>query len=150
MRESWRGLFHRRFTMATVTHTLVPEGRRLAVTAELFGAWFPTRVEPVVYTFAGRLSKDYRGGCWEFWTLSKSGFYMAPAGDRPLHVICENPFEGDLSADAFEVTVCLYACSHLSFAGPDAFADVCTDHHYRLREFTMEHPQAGAILKATD
>jgi hypothetical protein len=120
------------------------------VTAELFDVWFPTRIEPVVYTFAERLSKDYRGGYWEIWTLLNSGFYTAPAGDRPLHVICENPFDGDLSADAFGVTVCLYAYSDLSFAGADAFADVCTDHYHRLRESTMAHPEAGAILKATD
>jgi hypothetical protein len=48
--------------MTTVTRTLVPEDRRLAVTAELFGMRFPTRIEPVVFAFAERLSKDYRGG----------------------------------------------------------------------------------------
>jgi hypothetical protein len=136
--------------MTTVTRTLVPEYRRLAVTAELFGAWFPTRVEPVVYAFAERLSKDYRGGYWEFWTLSNSGFYMAPARDRPLRVICENPFQGNLSADALGITACLYAYSHLSFSGPPGFADICSEMYYCLREFLMEHPEAGAILKATD
>jgi hypothetical protein len=136
--------------MNTVTRTLVPEDRRLAVTAELFGVWFPTRIEPVVYTFAERLSKDYQGGYWAFYTLANSGFYMAPAGDRLFHVICENQYEGDLSADALGITACLYACSHLSFAGPPAFADICSDHYYWLRDFALEHPEAGAILKAID
>ena len=65
-------------TQIAVTRTLVPEDRRLAVTAELFGTWFPMRIEPVVYTITERLSKDYYGGYWEFYTLSNGGFYMSP------------------------------------------------------------------------
>ena len=130
----------------TVTRTLVPEDQRLTITETLFGAWFPTRLEPFIYTITERLSEDYRGGYWEFYQLSNGGFYMAPAGDRQFHVICENQFEGDLSADALGITVCLYAYSHLSFAGPDAFADICSDMYYRLREYMMEHPEAEAIL----
>ena len=103
-----------------------------------------------MYTFAERMSKDYQGGYWEFWTLSNGGFYMAPAGDRLFHVICENQFEGDLSADALGVTVCLYAYSNLSFAGPDAFADVCSDQYYWLKDYALEHPEVEAILVAID
>jgi hypothetical protein len=120
------------------------------VTVELFGVWFPTRIEPVVFTFAERLSSDYKGGYWEFHTLSNGGFYMAPAGDRVYHVICENQFEGDLSADALGITACLYAYSNLSFSGPDAFADICFDQNHWLREYLMEHPEVGEILGATD
>ena len=134
----------------TITRTLVPEDRRLAVTAELFGVWFPTRIEPVVFSLAERLSEDYHGGYWEFYTLSNGGFYMAPSGDRFYHVTCENQFEGDLSEDAFGIMVCLYAYSNLSFAGPDAFADICFDHYYWLRDFMFEHVEVEAILKATD
>ena len=82
-------------TEATVTRTLVPENRRLAVTAELFGTWFPTRIAPVVFSLAERLSGDCKGGYWDFQTLSNGGFYIAPTGDRPYHVLCENQFEGD-------------------------------------------------------
>ena len=137
-------------TQSTVTRTLVPEDRRMAVTAELFGTWFPMRIEPVIYTFAGRLSEAYTGGYWEFWTLSNGGFYMAPAGDRVYHLICDNQFEGDLTADAFGITVCLYAFSNLSFSGPDAFADICFDHYHWLREYMMNHAEVEAILSATD
>jgi hypothetical protein len=62
-----------------------------------------------VYSFAEQLSRDYTGGYREFWTLSNRGFYMAPAGDGLFHVLCGNQFECDLSADAFGITVCLYA-----------------------------------------
>jgi hypothetical protein len=48
------------------------------------------------------------------------------------------------------ITACLYAYSHLSFAGPDAFADVCNYIYHRLREYVMEHPEATVILGATD
>jgi hypothetical protein len=66
------------------------------------------------------------------------------------HVVCENQFEGDLSADALGITACLYAYSNLSFSGPDVFADICSDHYYWLREFMMGHQEVEAILAATD
>jgi len=49
-------------TETTVRRVLVPEDRRLAVTAERFGVWFPMRLEPVVFSFAERLSKDSNEG----------------------------------------------------------------------------------------
>jgi len=137
-------------TETTITRLLVPEDRRLAVTAEVFGVWFPTRIEPVVYTITERLSRDYKGGYWDFYQLSNGGFYMAPSTDRSFHVICENQFEGDLTADALGIAVCLYAYSNLSFSGPDAFADICFDHYHWLREYMMDHAEVGAILSATD
>jgi hypothetical protein len=137
-------------TETTVLSTLVPEDRRLAVTEEHFGAWSPMRIEPVVFAFAERLSTDYTGGFWDFFTLNNGAFYMAPAGDGRFHVLCENQFEGNLSADAFGITVCLYAFSNLSCSGPDAFANICFDHYHWLREYMMEHQEVEAILAATD
>ena len=137
-------------TQTTVTRTLVPEYQRLIITEKLFGTWFPMRIEPVVFSLAERLSRDYHGGYWDFYTLSNGGFYMAPSTDRSFHVICQNQFEGDLSADAFGITVCLYAYSNLSFSGPDAFSDICFDHYHWLREYMMDHPEVRAILGATD
>jgi hypothetical protein len=128
---------------------LVPEDRRLSVTAELFGTWFPTRIEPVVYTITGRLAEDYTGGYWDFWTLSNGGFYMAPSGDRIFHVICENQFEGDLSADALGITACLYAYSNLSFS-LTVMAREYARHYHLLLEYTMDHPEVREILGATD
>ena len=137
-------------TETTVTRKLVPEDRRLSITEKLFGTWFPTRIEPVVYTFAERLSEAYTGGYWEFYSLSNGGFYMAPSTGRSFHVICQNQFEGDLSADALGITACLYAYSNLSFSGPDAFADICFDHYHWLREYMMQHAEVEAILGGTD
>lgn len=61
-------------TQTTVTRELVPVNRRLVVIAELFGVWFPLRLEPIVYTITERLTKDYSGGYWEFYSLSNGGF----------------------------------------------------------------------------
>ena len=137
-------------TQATVTRVLVPEDQRLAITEKLFGTWFPMRLEPFLYTITERLSKDYNGGYWEFYTLSNGGFYMAPSSDRHFHVICQNHFVGNLSADALGITACLYVYSNLSISGPDAFADVCFDHYHWLREYMMDHADVEAILGATD
>ena len=39
--------------------------------------------------------------------------------------------------------------SHLSFSdGP--FADACSQHYHWLREYALEHAEAGAILAAID
>jgi hypothetical protein len=137
-------------TQTTVTRTLVPEDQRLIITEKLFGVHFPLRLEPFIYTITERLTKDYHGGYWDFHTLSNGGFFMAPAGDLRFHVLCENQFEGDLSADALGITACLYAYSNLSFSGPDAFADICFDHYHWLREYMMGHPEVREILGATD
>ena len=137
-------------TMQTiVTRELVPQAQRMSITEKCFGLHFPLQIEPVVYGITERMAKDYTGGYWNFFTLSNGGFYMAPAGDDVFHVICDNMFEGDLSADALGITSCLYAYSHLSFAG-DAFAHNYADHYHRLREYMMEHPEVRAILSATD
>ena len=136
-------------TQTTVTRMLVPEDQRLVITEKLFGTWFPMRIEPFVYTITERLTKDYQGGYWEFYTLSNGGFHMAPATDRLYHVACDNMYEGDLSADALGITACLYAYSHLSFTG-GAFARDCARHYHLLREYMFEHPEARAILGATD
>jgi len=66
-----------------------------------------------------------------------------------FHVTCDNMFEGDLSADALGITSCLYAYSHLSFAGGE-FARECARHYHLLRDCMMGHPGVRAILEATD
>jgi hypothetical protein len=121
----------------------------MAITEKLFGVHFSLRLEPVIYGITERMAADYHGGYWELWTLSNGGFYMAPSGDRRNHVICQNQFEGDLSADALGITSCLYAYSHLSFTD-GGIAREYARHYHRLREFMAVHPEVGAILGATD
>ena len=74
---------------------------------------------------------------------------MSPAGDTVFHVTCENGFEGDLSADAFGITACLYAYNQLSFSGT-LIADVCTGQFQWLRAYALGHPEAEEIMAAID
>lgn len=136
-------------TPAPIQVTLVPVDQRLAVPERLFGRHFLT-IENAVYEFADRLSKDYRGGYWDFYTLSNGGFYMAPAGDSAFHLSCDNQFEGDLNANAFGLTCCFYAYSHLSFADNPELSELCTEQFHRLREAILDHPDGGKILAAAD
>jgi Antirestriction protein len=136
-------------TQTTVTRTLVAEDQRLIIAEKLFGVHFPLQLEPVIYGITDSMSEDYTGGYWHFYTLSNGGFYMGPSEDRIFHVICQNQFEGDLSADALGITSCLYAYSHLSFTDGNIAREYAR-HYHRLREFMAEHPEVGAILGATD
>ena len=132
-----------------ITRELVPEDRRLDTTERLFGIHFPLHMEPVIYGITDRMAADYKGGYWDFFTLSNGGFYMAPSGDAVYHVSCDNMFEGDLSADALGITACLYAYSHLSFSN-GRFARVSACHYHMLRSYMFEHPEVKASLQATD
>jgi len=132
-----------------VSSSLVQEPLRVKVTSRLFGNAFPFRLEPCIFGIAGQLSKDYHGGYWNFHQLSNGGFYMAPEHDKPFAVMAENGFDGQLSAEAFGIVVCLYAYSGLSFRG-DRLAEVCAEHYHLLRAFALNHPEACSIMAATD
>ena len=136
--------------MNIITSTLIEDTKRINYTAKLFGNNFPMILEPAIYTFAEKLSVNYRGGYWNFHELGSDGFYMAPDDEEPFLVISDNGFEGIMSADAFGVTVCLYAYSHLSFSDNPDFADQCIRHYHLLREFMLDNGEAKTILAATD
>lgn len=94
-------------TPATIFSERLNDTQRLAHTAKLFGVRF-IYVESFVFDTAGSLCESYSGSYWHFQALSNCGFYMAPDQIEPFHVSCANGFEGDLSADAFGITVSLY------------------------------------------
>ena len=133
----------------TIQRKQIPVHKRVQHTADLFGLSFPMRLEPTVYHLASLLSEDYNGGYWEFYTLSNKGFYMAPQSETPYAVCCPNSYEGELSPDALGIVACLYSYSHLAF-GENAFAELCAEHYHRLRDYALEHDEAGAILAAID
>lgn len=133
----------------TITRQLVAEEQRTNVTADLFGVYFPLQLEPFIFSMASRLSEDYGGGYWLFYTLGNGGFYMAPDSDSKFQVVSPNGWEGFMSADAFGIAVCLFAYSNLSF-GSGQFAKTCAEQYHLLREYMMDHGEAGAILGATD
>jgi hypothetical protein len=104
--------------------------------------------EGAVYDFMRRFAPSYRGGYWEFFELSNGAFYMACLGDPFRFSVDTNGCDGEMSADAAGITVCLYAYSHLSFiyAGNDVFAK----HFHLLRDYAAEHAEASAIFAAID
>jgi hypothetical protein len=136
-------------SLLPVTRELVPEDQRLAITEQLFGMAFPLQLEPVVYGVTDRMTGDYTGGYWDFYTLSNGGFYMAPSEDREFHVKCQNMYEGDLSADALGIVVCKFSYSNLSFSLSDIAREYAR-HYHLLREYSMEHAEVREILGATD
>ena len=136
--------------MSAIYADAVPESRRAGFVHQLFGLDFPLRLEPAVYAIASHLCRAYGGGVWDFYALCNGGFYMAPRGYDELQVRCENGFEGALTADAFGVTVCLYAFSQLSFSKDERFAQVCAEHFHRLRAFAGDHQLAQGIFAAID
>jgi len=136
--------------MNIITSTLIEDNKRIDHTAKLFGNNFPMVLEPAIYTFAERLSVNYRGGYWNFHELGSDGFYMAPDDREPFLVISDNGFEGIMTADAFGITACLYAYSHLSFTDDPNLAKSCVRQYHLLREFMFDHHEAKTILAATD
>ena len=81
------------------------------------------------------------------WTTAGSIWRRTVTGK--FQVISPNGWEGFMSADAFGITVCLFAYSNLSF-GSGQFAETCAEQYHLLREYMMDHAEAGAILAATD
>ena len=132
-----------------ITRSLIAEASRMKATHTFFGLHFPLRLEPTVFHMAGMLSDQYQGGSWEFYALSNGGFYMAPEANTIFTVTSENGFEGPMSGDALGITACLYAYSHLSFA-QNSLGELCARHYHWLREYALDHSEAGAIFAAID
>jgi hypothetical protein len=126
---------------------LVLEDARIGTLPKHFGARMMT-VEHMVYNFMREFVAEYKGAFWDFYELSNGGFYMAPSSDPVKLSVHTNGFEGTLSADAAGITVCLFTFSHLSFQQPSK--DVFSRHFYALREFALDHKEAGSIFAAID
>ena len=133
----------------SIINTIVPESERLAYVDRLFGIQYVLKLEPTVFKMTEGMAPDYSGAYWSFHALGNGGFYMSPRFDTMFSISCENGFEGKLSPDALGITACMYAFSHLSF-GDGRLAEACAEHYHLLREYLFEHPEAKAILRATD
>jgi hypothetical protein len=134
-------------TNGLVTARRVEDSLRLNALPRYFGRHMMT-FEGAVYDFMHRFASDYRGGFWQFYELSNGGFYMAP--DRGSYRLCvdTNGYEGVMSADAAGITVCLFACSHLSFR--ETHGQLFAERFHQLREFALDHAEAAAIFAAID
>ena len=135
---------------ANIHRELLDDAQRINHPAKLFGNHFPMRLEPFIFDMAKRLSADYRGGLWHFYALSNEAFYMAPELPETFSVQSENGYQGTMSADALGITACLYAYSHLSFAGPGEFSETCAKQFHLLLEYSFEHREPRKISAAID
>jgi hypothetical protein len=124
----------------------VSEHARVGTLPRHFGHHMLT-VEGKIYDLMREFSSDYKGGCWHFYELSNGGFYMTP----PLETLClrvhSNGFEGQMTADAAGITVCLFAYSLLSFQYNN---EVFSRHFHRLRAYALDHAEAVQIFAAID
>jgi hypothetical protein len=130
-----------------VTARRIEEPLRLNALPRYFGRCM-MRFESAVYGFMRRFAPDYRGGFWQFYELSNGGFYMAPDGESYRFCVDTNGYEGVMSANAAGITVCLFACSHLSFH--DSHGELFAERFHQLREFALNHSEATEIFAAID
>lgn len=72
---------------------------------------------------------------------------MSPPDEAYEVRIDSNAFHGRMSRDAAGIAVCLFTFSQLSF---EYRIDVFAKHFHWLREFAIDHPEAGVIFQAMD
>jgi len=129
-----------------ITSSKVSQDHRATILPKYFPHTFVV-VENMVYRFVEQLCEHYSGECWEFYELSNGGFYMALNMEGLFHVSVPYGarFEGEISADALGIIVCLSVYSHLAGKHP------CSDfgeHYWSLRDFAAQHKEMAAIIKA--
>lgn len=101
-----------------------------------------------VYDLMRQFVSAYGGGAWSLLELSNGSMYMTPPDSTYRLIIPSNGYEGEMTADAAGITVCLFAYSLLSFdyQGTDVFAR----HFHGLRDFALEHAESAQIFAAID
>nr|WP_321440401.1 antirestriction protein [uncultured Hyphomonas sp.] len=131
-----------------ITKTRVQEAERLGFLPRQAGADY-LRFESLVFHIMDKASPDYSGGYWDFYSLSNGGFFIAPASDDRFAIHWDlNYFEGEMSAEAAGIAVCLLVLGNLSFesTNPQHMAE----KFYALREFAADHAEASAIFGFID
>jgi hypothetical protein len=137
-------------TTTAIAATKVPEEARLDFLPKLFGRHF-MKGEMLVYTFMGKLCSAYKGGYWEFYTLSNGSGFMVPVlpGDPERLDIswADNAYEGSMSPEAAGIVASLYALNYLANMTEE---DAMIEAFHALREFAVYHPESREIMGAID
>ena len=136
-------------TTIKITKHAVDESDYDAHTYKLFGDHFSMSLAQHVFYTASKLSAEYDGGTWDFFSLSNGGFFMSPRSGSSFNVSRAYGAPVKMSAEGLGITACLFALSDLSF-GRGAFAETCGWHYRLLRAFAYEHLEASAIYLAID
>ena len=133
-----------------ISAALVAEADRLKFLPLKFGRAF-MRAEALVYAWMRKLSPDYAGGFWDFFTLDNGGFYLAPDVQDKLRVQCDgNWFDGEMSADAAGIVASLFAVGQLVHELQGVEREKLCDAYYHLRAYASEHPESELIMRAID
>ncbi|ENF6041068.1 antirestriction protein [Citrobacter amalonaticus] len=138
---------------ALITATLLPDAQRLHFWPLHFSSipqWI--LLEPHIFGWMDRLCENYSGGIWNFYTLSNGGVFMAPepdgdTGDKWTLFNAMNGNRAEMSAEAAGIVTCLMAFSHHACR---IECDAMNEHYYRLRDFTLNHPECRAIMHLID
>lgn len=134
-------------TLPVITATVVAEDRRMGTLPRFFGRYFGA-VENSIFDAMGSLCEAYNGGFWHFYELSNDAFFMAPATDGKLALECPgNYFKGELSAEAAGIVATLFGLCRVAERYP---VDQVIDRYHALRDFALDHPEAGLIMAAID
>ncbi|MEK8034237.1 antirestriction protein [Ideonella sp. DXS29W] len=129
-----------------VASTAIPADQYTNTLFRLFGT-AAARFERMAYFWADRLSVEYRrGGFGLFYALSNGGFYMAPEHPQRLTVAVEaNGYAGTLSADAFGITVTIFALNYVAHEVAD---ERLIDLYHQLLSYAAGHPESVEIFQA--
>lgn len=134
-------------TPEITAETIAQEERGNFLPSLLPKAWLP--FENTVYNLASTHSEDYQGGLWAFVELSNGGMFMHPQSEKIFKVECwGNHYEGNMSAEAFGIGLCLHAFSRLSFS--NRRGGLLSDRFAQLYDFAAGHAEASEIFSFID
>ena len=134
--------------MEAITNTLCPDQERLNFLPQHVGKQF-LQYELTVYAQMDTFSKDYQGGVWDFYSLSNGGFYMAlKSQSDTIRLKClSNDFEDHMTTDAASIGVNLFVQNHFAW---EFQSERFSKLYYHLRDYALEHSEAGKILAFID
>lgn len=138
-------------TPGPIVATIVPDDRRMAFLPHHVhgGALKVIAVETKFYNVAGRISRDYHGGFWNFHEVSNGAWFISPKADSPFHVAVDgNFFTGDLKPETFGLVTSLMAMSELSFDYESD--DTIAENFHKLRDYAASLPDSSDIFAAID
>jgi antirestriction protein len=81
---------------------------RMGALPRHFGRYMMT-FEGFVYDLMRQFSPEYTGGNWRFMEVSTGSFFMTPPNRTYRIAVPSNGYQGEMSADAAGITVCLFA-----------------------------------------
>ena len=133
-----------------ITRTLIQPDDVGSTLSRLLGVHpvYVVLFENHTYQMLDEYADAYRGGQWQFFTLSNGGIYMAPIGEGQLTLcVPSNSFSGSMSVDAAGIVASLFSLNFLSWkTGVDAI----TDCYHKLHHFAGEHAEFPQIYRAID